>query len=91
MQFEEPDANRKGLVAVLYNIGLGAKSGLLSDVSWKLPKVNEGLPVRVAAVHICYDKADWKPIDSILKLAFNTFAKVRIRTYYGESSSCLIV
>ena len=87
VQFAEAEANRKGLVTILYFVGSTTKPAVISEAGWKLPKVNEGLPMRVAAIHMCYDTRHWTPVHSIIKLAFNTFAKVRVRTHYGKTCS----
>ncbi|KAL3935257.1 MAG: hypothetical protein SGBAC_009186 [Bacillariaceae sp.] len=87
---EDPNAQRIGLVFIVYYLGHGAASGFHSqDINRKLPKVTEALPQRTAAVHMCYDTGAWAPSHSLIKMAFNTFAKVRIRTHYGSHEECL--
>ncbi|CAJ1939496.1 unnamed protein product [Cylindrotheca closterium] len=89
VQSEDSEAQRRGTVTIAYYLGHGPTSGFNSDISWKMPKMNEGLPMRVVAIHMCYDTGAWTPVHSVVKLAFNTFAKVRIRMHYGSHKECL--
>jgi hypothetical protein len=77
----DPEAQRRGAVVVGYFMGKGEGSN--SDYLWKLPKLIQCLPVRVAASHLCYDNTLWRPVHALLKTSLNLFARVRIRTHYG--------
>jgi hypothetical protein len=79
----DPEAQRRGAVVVVYSIGKGNGSRQQSDATWKLPKLLQCLPWRVAAIHLCYDNTLWRPAHALLKTSFNLFARVRIRTHYG--------
>jgi hypothetical protein len=82
--FRDPEAQRRGAVIVGYFIGQGNGSGLSYEATWKFSKLNRSLPFRVAALHLCYDNTLLQPVHALLKTSLNLFARVRIRTHYGE-------
>jgi hypothetical protein len=82
--FRDPEAQRRGVVVVGYFIGQGNGSGQSSDATWKFPKLHRCLPMRVAAIHLCYDNTLWRPVHALLKTSLNMVARIRIRTHYGE-------
>jgi hypothetical protein len=82
--YRDPEVQRRGFVVVCFFIGQGNGSRQSSDVSWKFPKLNMCLPMRVAAIHLCYDNTLWRPVHALVKTSFNLLVRVRIRTHYGE-------
>jgi hypothetical protein len=83
--FRDPEAQRRGAVVVAYFIGNGngSRSPQNLDATWKVTKLSQCLPVRVAAIHLCYDNTMWRPVHALLKTSLNLFARVRIRPHYG--------
>jgi hypothetical protein len=79
----DPEAQRRGGVVVAYLIENGNGSRHNSEAAWKLPKLSQCLPLRVAAIHLCYDNTLWRSWHALIKTSFNLFARVRIRTHYG--------
>jgi hypothetical protein len=79
----DPEAQRSGVVVVAYLIGSGNGSRHSLEAPWKLPKLSQCLPMRVVAIHLCYDNTQWRAWHALIKTSFNLFARVRIRTHYG--------
>jgi hypothetical protein len=84
-----PQTPKSGLVVVFYF--LGARQGSAApgkpsfDLIWKLTKVGNAIPIRLAAVHLCYDSIIWLPAHAFFKFAVGVFDRIRVRSHYGES------
>jgi hypothetical protein len=84
-----PQTPKIGLVVVVYF--LGPRQGSAGpgkppfDLIWKLIKVGSAVPIRLAAVHLCYDSIIWLPAHAFFKVAVGVFDRIRLRSHYGES------
>ena len=53
------------------------------DLLWKYPKLNEGSPLRISAVHLCSSDQIWSEHDALTKTALNMSLRVRTRVHHG--------
>ncbi|KAL3935574.1 MAG: hypothetical protein SGBAC_008938, partial [Bacillariaceae sp.] len=83
-----PEAQRRGAVFVGWNVG-DVKGADNDDSYWKVPRLNEGSPLRVSAFHWCYTNEVWKDRLAMMQLALNTQLQVRIRVHDGTVQECL--
>ena len=86
--FRDEDIQRHGAVNVVFFFHAGNDipiAGGDSDLLWKLPKLNEGSPMRITAIHWCWSHDFWKEQQALLKASFSKPLKVRIRVHHGES------
>ena len=74
--------NERGVVVVIY--GMGKRVTLDPELFWKLPKLQDALPLRYAAVHMCQTRSLHSSLFAYLTMAFNAFTRIRIRMYHGE-------
>ena len=83
----DEDAQRYGAAHVVFD---SESSKTISEgdpeLLWKLPKLNEGSPMRITAIHWCWSHEVWMERKAILKTAFSTPSKVRLRVHNGMSS-----
>lgn len=69
---------------VLYSIGLSVGERMRNLQNYQnMPRMTSVYPVRVNALHICYNSFLWEIMWSIVKVAAPFFTKPRIRTHYG--------
>jgi hypothetical protein len=84
-----PQTPKTGLVVVFYF--LGSRQGPAGpgkpsfDLIWKLTKVAKALPIRLAAVHLCYDSILFLPAHAFFKVVVGVYNRIRLRSHYGES------
>ncbi|CAJ1939093.1 unnamed protein product [Cylindrotheca closterium] len=74
---------RGGVVAIVYGLGDSANCDKGSEIAWKMAKLAQVLPMRLAAIHVCYESLVWKPILSTGIASFDTFCRLRVRTHHG--------
>ena len=74
----------RGFVLVFYALGEQAFPAPNPDLRWKMAKLQEALPVKIVAVHLCKDKSVHNQMFAYLMMAFNAFTRIRIRMHYGE-------
>jgi len=70
-----------GVVVVLY---LLEQHQLDKDSAWKLSQMMRAMPLRVSAMHICYDSELFSPLLSAIKLELDAFTRIRLRTHFGK-------
>ena len=82
----DEDAQRQGAVNIVFDseTSKAIREGD-PELLWKLPKLNEGSPMRITAIHWCWSHEIWKERQGLMKTAFSTPLKVRIRVHHGES------
>ena len=80
---------KHGCVTICYFLGHGQGPNYRLDHRWTLSKLSQILPVRVAAIHLCYDNRIWMPVHAFIKISLNIFTRVRLRTHYGNHEDCL--
>jgi hypothetical protein len=82
-----PQTPKIGLVIVIYF--LGAREGSAGkpsfDTIWKLTKITKAIPIRLAAVHLCYDSIIWLGVHAFIIVAMGFSDRIRLRSHYGES------
>jgi hypothetical protein len=81
----DEEIQRKGFVKVIYNVGMRKMPTLDTDLFFKgVPTVVEALPLRMAAMHYCYDDPKIRPALSILQHSIGRAGRVRFRAHYGK-------
>mmetsp|Transcript_35489 Transcript_35489/g.86025 ORF Transcript_35489/g.86025 Transcript_35489/m.86025 type:complete len:94 (+) Transcript_35489:108-389(+) len=85
---DNPEAQRRGAVTVGWGVADPRKTSHPpnSDLHWKLPKLNEGSPMRLSATHMCCTDEVWKDRLAMLTTALNKHIQVRIRVHYMAQS-----
>ena len=85
---EDEDAQRMGLVMVVYNIGLFH----LDEVDPELMKNGSNytacLPMRFAAVHYCFSDPRLLPAISLARMVVRKNTRLRFRAHYGSPLEC---
>jgi hypothetical protein len=76
---EDEDAQRKGVVAVMYNLRIFKTEGVK-----KVYTVTDSLPMRHAAVHYCFDSPSLQPAMSVFKLLASGNVRMRFRSHFGK-------
>lgn len=85
MHVEDLETQKKGMVIVMWGLGPSERVEPLSfQHTMKQVKNMESLPMRVVAIHFCYDHWYIIPVLATLKVAFDVFTRLRIRSHYGE-------
>jgi len=87
---DDAEAQRRGAVSICWSVG-GVKGtiGDNADLNWKLPKLNEGSPMRISALHLCFTDEIWKDQVALIRIAFNKQIQVRVRVHHGTVQECL--
>ena len=86
VEFRDPEIQRRGAINIGFHLDTGkGLGGGDPDLLWKLPKLNEGSPMRLSAIHFCWNDAVWEERQAILKSALSKPLKVRIKVHRGES------
>jgi hypothetical protein len=82
---EDLETQKKGMVVVFWALGPRDKVEPLSfQHLMKQIKTMGSLPLRIAALHFCYDRWYTTPLLATLKVGFDMFTRLRIRSHYGE-------
>jgi hypothetical protein len=82
---EDLETQKKGMVVIIWGLGPREKVEPLSFQHFlKQVKTMKALPLRVAALHFCYDNWYVIPVLATLKVGFDMFTRLRIRAHYGE-------
>ena len=88
---EDEETQRSGVVIVLSLLGTD-KSSMPTDYrdgSWQVTLLTtSALPLRIAAVHICYDDPNLFPVFALGVLVTNTASRLRLRCHFGTSRFC---
>lgn len=92
---QSEQTQKLGGVLVLYMLGPDSKiegrtnSEPARKNVWKLCQLMRGLPCRLSAIHFCYDSMAWSPLMVTIKMAFNAFTRIRMRSHYGSHAKCM--
>jgi hypothetical protein len=79
---ESESAQKDGIVALIYNVG---KSPHIDRVGvWQGSRILRTMPVRVNAMHYCYDNPIVKSILSLGMLVVGEEIRARIRPHFGK-------
>jgi hypothetical protein len=80
---EDIESQQNGYVVLLYNVDVGVVN--ISPKSIPAGKqFMSSIPIRVAAVHYCYNDAAIQPFMAITKLLIGKNLRLRFRTHFGE-------
>ncbi|CAJ1962889.1 unnamed protein product [Cylindrotheca closterium] len=84
------DIQRRGFVGVLLHPGdeIKGSSADNADLVWKLPKLNEGVPIFLSAIHLCYTTDAWEGMHAMVKTALSKPNQVRCRVHTGTILEC---
>ncbi|CAJ1932934.1 unnamed protein product [Cylindrotheca closterium] len=85
------EIQRRGFVNVSIQFGdeIKGTSADNADLVWKLPKLNEGVPLCVSAIHLCYTTEAWLGMHAMIKTALSKANQVRCRVHTGTIPECL--
>ncbi|CAJ1965087.1 unnamed protein product [Cylindrotheca closterium] len=88
---DNAEIQRRGAVTVGWTVGdVKGTSGDDNDLAWKLPKLNEGSPMRISALHLCYTDDGWKEDRlALMRSGLNKQLIVRVRVHHGTMHECL--
>ena len=77
------DLQRKGMVDILYNVGVTTQGKVFADMAAKAYLLRDGLPFRMAALHYCFDNKSLAPAMSLVQLIIGKEARARFRAHLG--------
>jgi hypothetical protein len=82
---QDADVQRKGLVLVLYSVGIPPSASLDLDLEFmrKTNNLAQAIPVRFV-VHCFYDDYRLTPLISLLQLGIGKKTRLRLRTHFGK-------
>jgi hypothetical protein len=83
---QDPEVQRKGLVLVLYSVGIPPSASLDLEFMRKTNALARTIPVRFV-VHFFYDDYRLTPLISLLQLGIGKNTRLRIRTHFGKWTS----
>jgi hypothetical protein len=81
---EDEDAQRRGVVTVMYTVDLEKAEPGYPDVMKYIHFIDAGLPHRNAAFHYCYNKSSLRSAMTLFQLMSSGSIRVRFRGHYGE-------
>ncbi|CAJ1962879.1 unnamed protein product [Cylindrotheca closterium] len=83
------EKQRRGFVAVsIHQDEIKGGSSDNADLIWKLPKLNEGVPLCLSAIHLCYTDKAWEGLLAVIKTALSKPNQVRCRVHRGSILEC---
>jgi hypothetical protein len=80
---EDEETQRKGLVTISYAVGADKNVPLQSETLNKSGNLAMALPVRIVAMHYCYDDPRLNERISKFKLVVGTHTRLRFRVHFG--------
>ncbi|CAJ1965015.1 unnamed protein product [Cylindrotheca closterium] len=86
------EIQRRGFVSIVFHSGDHDVKGTSGDnavLNWKFPKLNEGSPIYLSAVHLCYSEESWEAHNALVRTAFSEPKQVRCRVHHGTVLECL--
>jgi hypothetical protein len=85
----DEEAQRKGLVLIIYNVGTFRMDEIDSDLMTHGVNYSASLPMRCVAVHYCFNDPRLLPVSSLFKLFLTKNARLRFRVHSGKSRNGL--
>ena len=82
---EDEDAQRNGIVNVYGMIGANASDPQIREVMKHSILVDEALPYRSNATHLCYNSVALRPLLQLLQFVAGKENRIRFRTHFGMS------
>ena len=83
--YRDVEIQRRGFVNVSLYQGseIEGTTADNADLVWKLPKLNEGVPIYMSAIHLCYSKEKWDGLLAMVKTSLSKPNQVRCRVHCG--------
>jgi hypothetical protein len=88
---EDEDAQRSGVVTVLYTVDLEKVEPGYPDVMKYSYFIDAGLPHHSVAFHYCYNKASLRPAMTLFQLVSSGNVRIRFRGHYGKLTRRAII
>jgi hypothetical protein len=85
--YQDENVIKKGIVALCYLLDTEPRECNM-QVMTRGPTLSKTLPVRVCAVHFCYDDLLLRPLMSMLQIALSQPGRLRFRTHFGSHLEC---
>ena len=79
---EDEEDQKMGVVFVYYAAG-PQKVKLQRKFALKIPSLTNCIPLRIIALHACYDNPLLKPILNLGLMALQAYSRVRFRSHCG--------
>ena len=79
---EIESAQKDGVVGVVYNVG--DEPNIDRHGIWQGSKLLRALPLRINAIHYCYDNHVVRSVLSLGMLMVGEQIRARVRTHYGR-------
>ena len=84
---DDEQAQKKGVVTIDYWVGCRKVDPNVLDVFRNVHHMAEAFPLRVVAVHFCYDISQIRPIVILVQNVLMKDFRLRFRTHYGTQAS----
>lgn len=72
-------------MVIVWAVDMPPGSNKNRSAVWATVKMLSCLPIRLNAVHICYDNILLKALITLGSYAADTFTRVRMRSHYGKT------
>jgi hypothetical protein len=80
----DAEAQRLGVVVMVYNLGGFPRSGMDYEKSHLTAKLLTGIPIRFNSFLVCFDDAAWAPIPEVFSHMLSPFLRTRLRSMSGK-------
>ena len=81
---KDEQAQKKGIVVIDNCIGYNHVEEKLFDKVRNVPILLDALPLRIAALHFCYDIPQLRPVAFLIQNVINKDIRLRFRAHYGQ-------
>mmetsp|Transcript_40169 Transcript_40169/g.96922 ORF Transcript_40169/g.96922 Transcript_40169/m.96922 type:complete len:298 (+) Transcript_40169:42-935(+) len=81
----DEEIQKKGQVVIVWAVELPRSTNKNRSAIWATVKMLSCLPIRLNAVHICFDNLFYKPLITLGSYAADTFTRVRMRSHFGKT------
>ena len=88
MVSRDVETQKRGIVGVIYNIGISKHDSNFADLIAKAYMLRDGLPFRVSAIHYCYENRLLKTTMSLVQIMVGRDYRLRFRPHFGKSFLC---
>jgi hypothetical protein len=80
----DAEAQKLGVVVVVYNLGGFPSSGMDHEKSRLVAKLLTGIPIRVNSYLLCFDDVAWVNIYDAFSDMVSPFLRIRLRSMSGK-------
>ncbi|CAJ1965017.1 unnamed protein product [Cylindrotheca closterium] len=89
--YHDVEIQRRGFVSVvLHSLDeIKNTSADNAELVWKMPKLNEGSPMYMSALHLCYSEETWEGLHALVKTSLSQKNQARCRVHHGTVLECL--